>query len=123
MNWEKLSRHKSNGGVGFRNFRDFNLALLGKQAWRLIKRQESLSSKVYKARYFPECHFLEARLGDNPSFIRRSIWEAKGVVLAGARWKIGDGSHIKILGHPWLQDGMNPCITSKLQGLDQARVL
>ncbi|XP_074346940.1 uncharacterized protein LOC141685753 [Apium graveolens] len=31
MSWEKLSVHKDRGEIGFRNFHDFNLALLGKQ--------------------------------------------------------------------------------------------
>lgn len=31
MGWEKMSNHKSKGGLGFRIFRDFNISLLGKQ--------------------------------------------------------------------------------------------
>lgn len=102
MSWERLSKHKVAGGVGFRYFRDFNLALLGKQGWRLMNHPEKLSSKLYKARYFPECDFLAAELGNNPSFIWRSIWEARLVIKAGARWKIGNGAKIGILGQPWL---------------------
>lgn len=29
LNWDKLSQHKFMGGMEFRNFRDFNLAMLG----------------------------------------------------------------------------------------------
>lgn len=123
MKWSRLSKHKSNGGMGFRDFREFNLALLGKQAWRLATQTKTLASKVYKARYFADCHFFDSKLGDNPSLIWRSIWEAKSVVMAGARWKVGDGSQIKIRGHPWLQGVTNPCVTSKLQGLKNATVM
>lgn len=82
MNWERLSRHKSSGGMGFRDFRDFNLAMLGKQAWRIITNTTSLVSRIYKARYFPNYSFMEAKIGSNPSFVWRSIWEAKHVIAA-----------------------------------------
>lgn len=36
MSWDKMARHKSTCGLVFKNFRDFNLAMLGKQAWRYL---------------------------------------------------------------------------------------
>lgn len=69
MNWSRLSKHKSVVGLGFRDFRDFNLALLGKQGWRLASYPENFASKVYKARYFPDSNFLDSDLSNNPSFI------------------------------------------------------
>ena len=60
--------HKSVGGIGFRSQCDFNLALLGKQGWHLLIRPHSLASKVFKARYFPSGCFLDATIGNNPSF-------------------------------------------------------
>ncbi|XP_074347512.1 uncharacterized protein LOC141686373 [Apium graveolens] len=122
MSWERLSKHKVAGGVGFRDFRDFNLALLEKQGWRLINHLEKLSSKLYKARYFTECDFLASELGNNPTFIWRSIWDARLVIKVGARWKIGNGAKIGILGQPWLHDSVNPCITSELIGLNDATI-
>ena len=73
ISWARMSKHKSAGGLGFRDFRDFNLAMLGKQGWRFLTNPDSLVSKVYKARYFPGGNFLDAILGNNPIFIWRSI--------------------------------------------------
>lgn len=53
MSWDRLSRHKACGGMSFRDFRDFNIAMLGKQGWRFITNPNIMVSKVYKARYFP----------------------------------------------------------------------
>ena len=58
--------------------------------------------RVYKARYFPTCSFLEANLGNNPSYIWRNLLEARDVILEGSVWKIGDGTTVEIENHCWL---------------------
>lgn len=73
MSWEHLSRHKAAGGMGFRDFWGFNLPMLGKQAWKFITNPNSLSPRLYKARYFPNTSFIEANIENNPSFVWRSI--------------------------------------------------
>ena len=60
MSWNKLSMHKSQGGMGFRNLHEFNLAMLGKQGWKLLTDTTSLVVRVYRARYFPNRTFLDA---------------------------------------------------------------
>lgn len=118
MSWERMTKHKVAGGLGFRNFRDYNLAMLGKQGWRFLTNPESLVSKSYKARYFADKDFLNASLGYSPSFIWRSIFEAKSIVAAGARWRIGPGTQVNITGQPWLADGNDPFITTVSHSVD-----
>uniref|UniRef100_A0A803Q2B6 Reverse transcriptase zinc-binding domain-containing protein n=1 Tax=Cannabis sativa TaxID=3483 RepID=A0A803Q2B6_CANSA len=122
MSWKCLCGHKSKGGMSFRNLRDFNLSLLGKQGWRLMANQDSLVSRVFIARYFPHGSFLTATLGPNPSFVWCSILEAQSLVKQGSRWVIGDGKNISILGEPWLPDEENPLIISNHPSLNNAKV-
>ncbi|KAL5571472.1 hypothetical protein UlMin_021069 [Ulmus minor] len=61
--WEVLCQPKEKGGLGFQNLEGFNKALLAKQGWRLIRYPDSLVGKVLKACYFPNCSFLEAKVG------------------------------------------------------------
>lgn len=111
--WDNLCKPKSIGGLGFRKLHDFNLALLGKQAWRLLNNEESLVTKIFKARYFSKCSFLDAELGSNPSFIWRSIWATQNLIRNGSRWRIGSGGKIQVIEDAWLQDSENPFVTSR----------
>lgn len=75
--------HKSCGGMGFKLLKPFNLALLTKQGWSLQLAQNALVYRVFKARYFKDCDFIHASLGNNPSYIWRSILSAQGIVRKG----------------------------------------
>ncbi|XP_060972589.1 uncharacterized mitochondrial protein AtMg00310-like [Cannabis sativa] len=112
MSWQRLSRHKDVGGLGFRNLRDYNMAFLGKQGWRLVTNDNSLVAKIYKARYYSNGSFFSAELGLNPSFIWRSLWEAKSLVRMGARKAIGDGKSTMILDEPQLPGAGTNFITT-----------
>ncbi|CAJ2649711.1 unnamed protein product [Trifolium pratense] len=103
--WDKLSVHKNKGGMGFKDLTAFNIAMLGKQGWKFQSSPNSLVSRLFKARYFPHSNFLASSLGHNPSYVWRSISSAKFLVRAGARWCIGSGENISILGEPWIQGG------------------
>jgi hypothetical protein len=54
ISWEKLTRSKMEGGLGFRDIHIFNMTMLAKQGWRLIHNPDSLCAKVLKAKYY-EC--------------------------------------------------------------------
>lgn len=59
---------KAEGGMGFRKLYEFNLALLGKQAWRIVTHPDMLMSRIFNARYYPDGNFLTAKLGANSSY-------------------------------------------------------
>ncbi|CAN0883939.1 LINE-1 reverse transcriptase homolog [Linum grandiflorum] len=46
VNWMSLTKSKNQGGLGFRDFRALNLALLAKQGWWLATCPNSLAAKV-----------------------------------------------------------------------------
>jgi len=108
--WDRLCTPKKFGGLGFKDLCVFNLAMIGKQAWRLLTMPNSLVARVYKARYFPKSSFIEASLGNCPSFSLRSIMAAHDLVCGGVRRRIGDGKSTLIWGHPWLPDDVDPLI-------------
>lgn len=54
MAWGKMVETKENGSLGFKDLEAFNLALLGKQIWRLITKSNLIMSKVIKSKYYPK---------------------------------------------------------------------
>ncbi|CAN0847443.1 Uncharacterized mitochondrial protein AtMg00310 [Linum grandiflorum] len=73
VKWNQLTLPKDKSGLGFRDFRAMNQALLAQQGWELLTNQNSLAFKLLKGKYFPNGSFLTAKLGGSPSWIWRSI--------------------------------------------------
>lgn len=102
ISWKKLCDPKIHGGMSFESLKTFNITLLAKQGWRTIQIDKSLLHKLYKGRYFPHGQLFEAKLGTNPLYVWRGIWEAKNVLLNRSWWRIGDGLSVKIWHEPWV---------------------
>jgi hypothetical protein len=70
--WDKLLRSKDQGGLGFKDLRLFNQALLARQAWRLIQFPDSLCAQLLKAKYYPNGNLIDTVFTGNAS----STWLA-----------------------------------------------
>ena len=90
------------GGMGFRDLRSFNLAMLAKQGWRFIQEPDSLMYQCFKARYFPRSKFMEALDSPNSSYVWKSIMAAQPILNMGCCWRVGDGVDIKVLSDKWI---------------------
>ena len=102
VSWEKLCKPKSNEGMGFRDFKALNLALLAKQGWRMLENPNALVHRVYKAKYFANESFLNAQVGRRPSYVWRSIMAAKDIIMKGSQWCIGNGQKVHIWEDRWI---------------------
>lgn len=78
--WDTMVQPKYLDGLGFRDMKLFDLALMSRQAWRLLQQPNSLSAKILKAVYFPETSILDADLGSHPSQIWRAIIDGQDIL-------------------------------------------
>lgn len=64
MSWECLTIKKKLGGMRFRHLHAFNLSMLGKRSKveNLLYSQMLMVTKMYKAKYFLNQDFLDAKL-------------------------------------------------------------
>lgn len=102
IKWMDMGRPKRDGGMGFQNFKDFNIALLSKQCWRLIHDPESLWARVLRERYFPNVSFLEAKKYGMTSWAWASLLEGRYLILKGARWQILGGHEVRFWTDNWV---------------------
>lgn len=100
MSWERLCWPKELDGLSFRDLEIFSMALLTKQLWRFIKHPSLLVSRIIKDLYAPDCSFLEADTGSQPSyFLRGVIWSCELLKL-GRHKVVGDGTTIEFFEDP-----------------------
>lgn len=106
MAWDKLVLPKSKGGMGFRDMRAFNQALLAKQAWRLLVAPESLCARLLRAKYYPNGNLLDTVFPSNSSAVWKGIEHGLNLVKKGMIWRVGNGNLIRTWRDPWIPRGM-----------------
>ncbi|XP_018463807.1 uncharacterized protein LOC108834986 [Raphanus sativus] len=102
--WDEICTPKDLGGLGFRDFHDFNLALLAKQLWQLIHYSDYLLARVLKGRYYNNSSPFDDRRTYSPSYGWRSIMAAKPLLISGMRRTIGTGRDTRVWSDPWVPD-------------------
>ena len=92
--------------------------MLAKQVWRLVHDTDSLVYRVFKAKYFPTGTIFDAKVGSG-LYAWRSILKVRKVILFGARWRIGDGSSVKIFKDSWLLGAQSGRVLSPIYILSE----
>ncbi|KAL0418975.1 UNVERIFIED_CONTAM: hypothetical protein Sradi_1311000 [Sesamum radiatum] len=63
---------------------------------------DSLIHLMLQQKYFPNSSFCNANFGTAPSYTWRSLHRSRDILVAGLRWKVGDGPSVTIKRMPWL---------------------
>jgi hypothetical protein len=66
--WDRMTLLKAQGGMGFRDLRAFNLAMIAKQGWNIMTKPHTLVAKLFKAMYFPNSSLFESKTSHNLSY-------------------------------------------------------
>ena len=45
---------------------------------------------------------MDVEIGNNPSYVWRSLLAAREVIKEGSKWQVGDGRYIDVSKHNWL---------------------
>jgi hypothetical protein len=110
---EKLLAPKSKGGMGFRDMRKFNQALLARQTWQLIQYPESLCALLIRDKYYHNGELVDTVFPGNASPTWKSIEYGLDLLKHGIVWRLGSGSKIQIWHGPWLPRAPSRKISAK----------
>lgn len=100
--WSTCIQPKGRGGLGFRDLEAFNLAMLAKQAWRLLKSPDTIIGKMVQSKYFLQTCFLEVGSTNRSSYLWKSLLKGRDLLKKGYHWKVGNGMSIKVFEDPWV---------------------
>jgi hypothetical protein len=104
---------KGRGGLGFRDMKLFNQALLARQVWRLIQFPQSLCPKLLKAKYYPKCELIDTIFTADPSPTWRAVEHGLNHVKQGIIWQIGPRTKVNIWRDPWIAQAPSRWISLK----------
>ncbi|XP_021818901.1 uncharacterized protein LOC110760860 [Prunus avium] len=102
VGWQRLCMMKEAGGMGFRDLRCFNLAMLAKIGWRIIKHPDSLLATTFRDKYFRSSDFMRAVVGCGSSWGWKGIVQGRKILEAGMRWRLGNGHQVHICLDNWV---------------------
>lgn len=106
VSWSSMSKPKSIGRLGLRDFQTFNIALLAKISWRLYQNLNCLLSKVLMGKYFPDSNILLAKESSVMSHGWRSVLLGRDLLVQKLGWVVGNGQSISVWNDPWLSTVM-----------------
>ncbi|GKV37516.1 hypothetical protein SLEP1_g45542 [Rubroshorea leprosula] len=120
VKWDTVCKDKELGGLGVKDLRKFNLALLGKWSGILVNKDEGLWKKVIVEKYRkegePSYNWLRENIGYGSTWWRdicrlNSIeckhegWLVEGWLVEGFKIRVGDGGSIKFWWDEWCGEG------------------
>eukprot|EP01018_Ginkgo_biloba_P033943 Gb_40904 [translate_table: standard] len=105
MAWEKFCLEKKVGGIGLRNLKDMNKALIGKLGWKLVTMESSVWTRILRAKYLgsPQ-EFLSQNPLPQGSMFWNNLQLYRDLLSKGTKWKIGNGQNVDFWNDAWLEE-------------------
>ncbi|KAL0900317.1 hypothetical protein Bca101_084278 [Brassica carinata] len=100
--WLTMTKQKSQGGLGFRDFQSYNDAFLEKLSWRLLHNPTSLLGKVLLGKYCKEESFLTVTDKATESHGWRGFLIGRDLLKTNIGWAIGNGESVSVWSDNWL---------------------
>lgn len=100
--WDKLTKSKKEGGLGFRDIQTFNHAMLAKISWRILTQPDCLLARVLKGKYCHKQNFLDVTAPASCSHGWRGILCGRDLLKTQLGKAIGNGLNTRVWKDSWI---------------------
>ena len=104
VSWEVLCKPKEEGGLGIRDIRKFNYALLAKWRWRLISEEKGRWKELLVSKYGVDLECRQAPIKVQSWWWRdlhKVCTEGEGWFNQQVVWKVGSGDKVRFWEDAW----------------------
>ena len=109
VNWKKVTKPKTKGGLGLQEAKGKNLTLAAKLSWRMHHCRDAGWAKVLCKKY----QSSRARRKGAHSQVWTAIKKGEAICELGSKWIIGSNSMLSCWHNKWLNVG---CLRSLIEG-------
>lgn len=102
VSWESLAQHKEMGGLGLRDVKDFNTAMLAKNSWRILTSPHCLLACLLLGKYCHSSSLLSASCPKSASHGWRGVIAGTQLLKLQLGKAIGNGNSTKAWSEPWM---------------------
>ena len=100
--WDSICTPKAFGGLGIKNMREANLALISKLGWQLLNNSNSLWVSQLQGKYLNSNSFLSPSPLSSSSWLWKGILKSQSFITKGACFRIHSSSSLLIWSSPWI---------------------
>ena len=103
VNSNQVCKSKKNGGLGIRNFKSLNKALVSKLGWATLEGDKDWS-KILRTKYLSYglfCLYLGKNSSNGSSVLWKNILKTKGLIRKESRMQIGNSRRSLFWGEIW----------------------
>ncbi|KAL5148468.1 putative ribonuclease H protein [Glycine soja] len=112
VKWDSVCLPKEKGGLGIKDVRNFNKALLGKWKWDMIHQERELWARILESKYGGWRALAEGKRDTNDSLWWQDLMvvtqeqQLNNVMQSGLSWNVGSGDKIKFWEDCWNGEGV-----------------